>query len=188
MQVVSLCAPVCSSPRASANRARPFSTAASRGYRATAGRRSARALPRVGDERGSFRYPAYCPEDRPTRVSASRHEAPPTSEMTGGVGRSYGDSHRIAHRLYEATIRSGSLRPRIGVPSAPIASTPLETSTAHGRIRRMASPTFAAVSPPDSTSGRGKCCGSACQSNVCPVPPGNPPDGGASNNSPQASG
>ena len=38
-----------------------------------------------------------------------------------------------------ATIRDASLMPRTGFPSGPIVSTPLETSTAHGRMRRIAS-------------------------------------------------
>ena len=87
-----------------------------------------------------------------------------------------------------AAIRAGSLMPLAALPSGPIASTPLDTSTAHGRTRRIASPTFAAVSPPESTTRPGQLArGSAPQSNVCPVPPGRPPDGGASNSSPPAS-
>ena len=50
-------------------------------------------------------------------------------------------------------------------------STPLETSTAHGRTCLIAVATFAASSPPDSTTGTGSAGGISDQSKVCPVPP-----------------
>ncbi len=51
------------------------------------------------------------------------------------------------------------------------ASTPLETSTAHGRTARTAAPTFSGVSPPERISGSGSCRGTSDQSNSLPVPP-----------------
>ena len=52
-------------------------------------------------------------------------------------------------------MRAASLMPFCGKPSAPSASTPDDTSTAQGRVRRIASPTFPALRPPDSTNGTG---------------------------------
>ena len=78
-----------------------------------------------------------------------------------------------------------------GRPSCPTASTPLDTSTAHGRTARTAAPTLPGWSPPESTIGRASrahnCAESAPQANVRPVPPGMPSAGGASNSNPAAS-
>ena len=83
------------------------------------------------------------------------------AEVAARVGKVVTGDQSSALRTssMNARIRAGSLMPLIGVPSAPIASTPLDTSTAHGRTRRIAAPTFAALSPPDSTSGRGRFAG-----------------------------
>ena len=65
------------------------------------------------------------------------------------------------------------------IPGFPATSTPDDTSTAYGRAMRIASPTFAALSPPARPNrGNCMCCASIpCdstkrrQSNVTPDPP-----------------
>ena len=114
----------------------------------------------LGIARDSARTP---PSARRARGSAFRRR---TRRRTGRNGRARPAGHTSALRTpaMNAAIFRASLMPLAD-------STPLETSTAHGRTRRIASPTFSASSPPESTMGSGSARGIRPQSKASPVPP-----------------
>src|SRR5258706_11942509 len=78
--------------------------------------------------------------------------------------------HRASHT--SAFLTSATNAPILAASLMPLEdSTPLDTSTAQGRTRRIASPTLSRVSPPDSTSGWLPPAGTSDQSKLLPTPP-----------------
>ena len=71
--------------------------------------------------------------------------------------------------------RGGERRELSGSLTPGARSTPLATSTAHGRRAAIASATLSGVSPPDRISGGPRRPRAISQANVSPVPPGTPP-------------
>ena len=82
----------------------------------------------------------------------------------------YRENHKRS--LFRTPRMSAAILPASLMPFA--TSTPLDTSTAQGRVRWIASATLPGCSPPDRISGNGNVCGIKSQSNECPVPPGSP--------------
>src|SRR6266446_4916221 len=107
--------------------------------------------------------PAAAPSRQPSR--SPRQKYLHTAQSVPGCQE--GHTSALRTPLINASIFVASL-----IPGE--ASTPLDTSTAHGCTVLIASETLADVRPPDSTIGSSKRLGIRFQSNVIPVPPALP--------------